>query len=501
MSAPAMPRILAVDDDPDTRSNLIDILALDGYEVETAGSLAEVMRRQDWSQLAAIILDRRLPDGSADTALPRLKQLAPDAAIIIVTGFADLEGAIAAIRQGASDYLLKPINPDLLRSRLAGLVERRRAAAEIARLNTDLRRRVTELQALLDLVPIGIAIAQDAKAHTIVANAALATMLRAQPGTNVSVSAPGGTGYPFRIRRNERELTPDEMPMQIAATQGKEVRDVEMDVVHPDGDVVHLYGHAVPLFDEAGQPRGAVGAFLDITERKREQQKALQRERLAAIGEMMAGLAHESGNALARSQACLEMLTWEVEDRPEALELIRSVQAAQTHLKQLYEDVRGYAGPIKLQSESWDVRLVWRQAWENLALARKGRDATLVEETNGVETQCLADPFRLGQVFRNVFENALAACRDPVRICVVCAPSRLGEEPALSMCVRDNGPGLNAEQQQRIFEPFFTTKTKGTGLGMAIAKRVVEAHGGKMIAGNRSEGGAEIVITLPWQAS
>ncbi len=106
-------RILVVDDDPDTRSNLVDILQLDGYEVETAGTMAQTLARTDWDTLSVIILDRRLPDGSAEELLPQLKRLAPRADIVIVTGYADLEGAIAAIRQGAADYLLKPINLEL----------------------------------------------------------------------------------------------------------------------------------------------------------------------------------------------------------------------------------------------------------------------------------------------------------------------------------------------------------------------------------------------------
>src|SRR5437868_5317931 len=91
--------ILVVDDDADTRANLCDILEMDGHRVETAGTAAEVLRRDRWSDLAAVLLDRRLPDGSAEELLPRLRHLAPGAAVLIVTGYADLEGAIAALRQ------------------------------------------------------------------------------------------------------------------------------------------------------------------------------------------------------------------------------------------------------------------------------------------------------------------------------------------------------------------------------------------------------------------
>src|SRR5438105_861948 len=119
--------VLVVDDDADTRSNLADILELDGYQVETAGGAAEALARDTWPLLSAIILDRKLPDGSAEELLPRLRELAPQAAVLVVTGYADVQGAVAAIRLGAADYLLKPIDADELRARLGRIAEHRRA--------------------------------------------------------------------------------------------------------------------------------------------------------------------------------------------------------------------------------------------------------------------------------------------------------------------------------------------------------------------------------------
>ena len=113
---------------------------------------------------------------------------------------------------------------------------------------------------------------------------------------------------------------------------------------------------------------------------------------------------------------------------------------------------------------------------------------------------CQVDPFRLEQVFRNILENSLAACPDPVRIVVRCEATEIDGHPAVRVSVRDNGPGLGPEQRQRIFDPFFTTKTKGTGLGMAIAERIVEAHGGRIAVGDGPGRGAEILLTLPREA-
>jgi signal transduction histidine kinase len=215
---------------------------------------------------------------------------------------------------------------------------------------------------------------------------------------------------------------------------------------------------------------------------------------------MVTGLAHESGNALARSQACLEMLALEVQDRPEALGLLKRVQSAQDHLQQLYDEVRNYAAPLKLEREDWPIDAVWRQAWQNLSVRRQDRVAQLSEDTGQVTLNCAVDPFRLEQVFRNIFENSLAACPDPVSIRIHCVDALLEGMPAIEISIRDNGPGLAPEIRRRIFEPFFTTKTKGTGLGMAIARRIVEAHGGQIHA-DASGPGAEIHILLPREPS
>jgi len=107
------------------------------------------------------------------------------------------------------------------------------------------------------------------------------------------------------------------------------------------------------------------------------------------------------------------------------------------------------------------------------------------------------DRFRMVQLFRNLLENSLAACRDPVRIQVFCRDAQFQQQPAVEVCIRDNGPGLAPEVCRNVFEPFYTTKTKGTGLGMAIARRIVTAHGGHISVGNAVAEGAEFVVTLP----
>jgi PAS domain S-box-containing protein len=469
MTALSFPRVLVIDDDADTRSNLCDILELDAYRVETAGTLAEALDRGNWREFVAILLDRRLPDGDAKEALPKLRRLAPEAAILIVTGYADLDGAVTALRHGAADYILKPVNPEALRASLARIAERQRLAQEMERTEAAFR-------TLVEAAPCAIVILR--------------------PDDTIAYFSPFAeelTGW------KAQEATGKKLPQLLPATappsEFRAPRSPEP-LLCRDGSQRWLVWNRRRLEDYEGGP-AILAVGQDVTELKKAQELALRSERLAAIGQMMTGLAHESGNALARSQACLEMLTWEVQDRPEALDLITRIQKAQDHLKQLYEEVRGYAAPLKLQREEWDLSWIWRQAWEHLALLRKGRDATLHENAAGVDLTCRVDHFRVEQVFRNMLENSLAACADPVRIEITAAAADLEGRPALRVTVHDNGPGLNAEQKQRIFEPFFTTKTKGTGLGMAIARRILEAHGGQIAVDSSPGTGATLIVTLP----
>jgi two-component system, LuxR family, sensor kinase FixL len=274
-------------------------------------------------------------------------------------------------------------------------------------------------------------------------------------------------------------------------------RAVEVEEVIPSDDGTRTFlSVKFPLADEGGTPYAIGGILTDITELKEAQRRAVQAERLAAIGQMVAGLAHESRNALQRGQACLEMLAFRLEDRPETLDLLSGIQDAQDDLSRLYEEVRCYAAPIRLELLDCRLSEVLREAWEQLAPARRGRDARLVEG-RPVDHVCQADRRRLVQVFRNVLDNALGASQGPARIEVAWSEVHLNGQPAVRIALRDHGSGLNPEQQSRLFEPFYTTKTQGTGLGMAIARRIVEAHGGSIEVGRNHGPGAEIVIVLP----
>lgn len=267
-------------------------------------------------------------------------------------------------------------------------------------------------------------------------------------------------------------------------------------VLTRDGETREIRWSNKVLKDERGEPSGVLCVGLDVTELREAQGRLLQSERLAAIGEMLAGLSHESRNALQQMEGCLDALASEVSSR-RALDLVARLRKAQRQLRQLYDDLRAFAAPVHLRPQTCELDRLWRAIWGDLRAARRGPAPALVEESRGVDLRCEVDPFAIGQVFRNVLDNAIGFSPEGGSVTIRCAPSERDGRPCIEVAVRDQGPGFAPGHETRVFAPFYTTRSEGTGLGLAIVRRIVDAHGGEVMARNAAGGGAEVVLTLP----
>ncbi|MEH2283319.1 MAG: PAS domain S-box protein [Nostoc sp.] len=154
--------------------------------------------------------------------------------------------------------------------------EQKQDKEQILQLNRDLQRRITELQTLLEVIPIGIGIAKDPECQNIKVNPSFAKQLGISSQTNALLQEKPTS---FKIYREGRELLTEELPMQYSAAHGVEVLDFEVDIVHDNGKIVNLLEYVAPLFDEEGKTRGSVGAFLDITERKQAEEALLNQQK------------------------------------------------------------------------------------------------------------------------------------------------------------------------------------------------------------------------------
>jgi nitrogen-specific signal transduction histidine kinase len=258
--------------------------------------------------------------------------------------------------------------------------------------------------------------------------------------------------------------------------------------------------------DTSGVALGAVMFFKDLTQVEQLEERERLRDRLASLGEMAAGIAHELKNPLAGIEVMAGLLRRQVPDSADAQSLLADIiseaKLANAIVVQMLEFVR----PVRLQVEQTDVAQVLQQS-VTLAetKAARGGVAVTVNIADGLP-MIAGDHHQLCQVFTNLVANAFEALDGKGQITLTAVTTVPEEDPAFPtpqpptpivvVDVADNGPGISPELADRIFDPFFTTKPQGSGLGLAIVSKIVDAHDGRIDV-NSSSAGTRFSVTLP----
>lgn len=218
-----------------------------------------------------------------------------------------------------------------------------------------------------------------------------------------------------------------------------------------------------------------------------------RRERLAALGELAAGMAHEIRNPLAGIQLFASLLERDLQDRPEQVRVVRKIASGVSALEAIVTDILEFGRPRDAAPAQVQLDAILAAVGE-LALARSKGASLSIESASGLSL--CTDPVLLQRALLNLTLNAMDAVagREDGRVVVQVDSSSRRE---LVISVRDNGPGIAGEHLDRIFNPFFTTKGSGTGLGLAIVHQIAEALGGSVQATNHAEGGAMFSLRLP----
>lgn len=468
--------ILIIEDDNDTRENLCEILRMDGHRTFAAACYQDSREIARTNRIGLVITDRRLTEGMIEDFLEEVMSDSADAEVIVVTGFGDMRSTIAALRLGVADYVIKPVIPDDLRS----IVNR---VAEKQSLQAKLRHEEAFANEILKTTE-AIILVLDLEGRVIRFNAYFEQLTQWTLADLV-----GKNWFENCIPKPDRERVHD---VFIKTARDSRTRGIVNCVCGKDARCRRIRWSNTTLKDSHGNAEAILAAGVDISDLLDAQDRALHAERLAAIGQTMTALAHESRNALQRIKAASDMMDLEIQGNKDAQEELRSIRRATTDLELLHEEVRSFAAPIHVQPMAVGLPNVWRRAWEDLAHVRAENDAELVEDIAATNATIEVDSTRLVQVFRNLFENSIAACDGPARIEVKCKDTEDGIE--LQCC--DNGSGMSEDQRKQVFDAFFTTKTKGTGLGMPISRRIIEAHGGTIDSVD-CQSGAKFVIRLP----
>jgi two-component system cell cycle sensor histidine kinase/response regulator CckA len=274
--------------------------------------------------------------------------------------------------------------------------------------------------------------------------------------------------------------------------------DLEHRIVRPDGEVRHVLSKGVTTLDEQGQAQGFRGGVFDVTAHKRLEEQLHQVQKMEAVGQLTAGIAHNFNNALSviihNAALCRE------EASVQAREQLEDIEYAAARAAEMVRQLMVFARPeVNARKAAIDVV---RSAQRILELCRTTMDRRIEIklEVEGPVPQVFANAGQIEQVLLNVCLNA----RDALEQAKAEAPRivmRLsrGEQGQARIRISDNGPGMDEAVRSRVFEPFFTTKEvgRGTGLGLAMAYSIVLDHQGRIECESRPGAGATFVIDLP----
>jgi PAS domain S-box-containing protein len=286
--------------------------------------------------------------------------------------------------------------------------------------------------------------------------------------------------------------------LQDLLTGRKNFGSIETQVRHKNGEWRRLRCHFSPLFDETGKIEGVVISGRDVTEVKRLEEQLIQAEKLAAMGQMLAGVAHELNNPLTAILGVSELLR----DR-QGIDESTKRQLEMTHRQarraaRIVQNLLEFSRPASPQKKPLDLnRIIERtlQLHEH-SLRRNNVEADFLPRPS--LPVVVGDPNQLIQIFLNLISNAEQAIREvreSGRIQI-----RLGQNGnRVFVTVQDDGPGIKPEALPKLFDPFFTTKRPGggTGLGLSICMSIVREHGGNIEAESLSGSGAAFTVFLP----
>jgi signal transduction histidine kinase len=260
--------------------------------------------------------------------------------------------------------------------------------------------------------------------------------------------------------------------------------------------------------DDRGDTIGAVMFFKDLTRVEQLEERERLRDRLAALGEMAAGIAHELKNPLAGIEVMAGLLRRQVPDSAQAQALLADIMSEAKLANAIVVEMLEFVRPIRLQVEQTYLAHVVHQS---ITLAeskvKRGNVEVHVDLADGLPP-IDGDLHQLSQVFSNLLTNAFEALEGKGHVTIRAVPGAIEVDPAMVgpeavatqvvvVDVIDDGPGILAEGTDKIFDPFFTTKPQGTGLGLAIVRKIVDAHDGRIDVNSATGQGTCFRVTLP----
>jgi len=475
-------RVLVIEDSEDDALLLLRELRRGGYDVvhqrvDTAEAMRAALAAQEWE---VILSDHAMPRFNALAALHIYQEQGLDLPFIIVSGAIGETQAVEAMRSGAHDYILKGNM-----TRLTAAIERELHEAAERRARREAEQEVAKaakewsetFDAVSDLICV---LTSDCR--IVRANAALAQMAGAEDPASLQGKAYqdvmfGDRGGPYKCPCREAAPGTDMVFPRLAPGRTFEVT-------------------FSPILDEGGAPHAFVQVARDVTEKRQLQAQLLQSQKLAALGEVISGIAHELNNPLAAVVAHAQLLRrhhlpGDTEESAKAMEdsALRASRVVQSLLAFARRQTP-QRGPVTINQVVQDTLAL------QAALLRADNIQLALELAPDLPP-VFGDAYQLQQVLLNLLNNAhRAMAHAPLRRLTI-ATEVNGEY--LHLRVQDSGVGISEENLGRIFEPFFTTREvgQGTGLGLSVCHGIIQDHGGAIRVSSQVGVGTEFVVDLP----
>lgn len=477
-------RILIIDDNVSLAENLRDVL--EGarelsVEVRLApdGRSGLASARREGFDVA--VVDVKLPDATGVELIRPLHAASEMGEIVLVTGFATVDTAIAALRAGAFAFILKSFRPEELISTVAQAIEK----ISLKRERAEYERRYRALVDAADVLIVGI----DGQDRVTLFNPRLVAL--------TGVSADAAEGRPFAESFVD-EADHKRFAHALAGAFDGEKPEIEVGLRDAAGAMRRVRWHFSGVRSAGGRADLAYGIGIDVTERRALERRAADAVALNAMAPLALGLAHEIRNPLNAAVLELHLLGRGIERladpnvRDPMKRRVGIVEAEIKRLERLLTDFLELARPRAPQREPVDLS---RVASDVIDLEAEAVAAHHVNVIRDLSSECLAvgDVEKLKQVALNLVVNALDVMPDggTLRVGVGC------DDHEVWMTVGDTGPGVDPAILAEIFDPFFTTKPAGTGLGLAIVRKIVDQHQGRVDVDTRKNEGTTVKVALP----
>jgi len=480
---PPLASILIVDDDPEVCEALHKILAHKGYRVQAVAYGAEAIQQVSQEKYEAVVLDMKLPDMDGQSVLRAMMELDPKLPIIVLTAYATLENTVGSLVKGAFAYLTKPYNPDEVMATLKRAVAVKCLAVKAEHVEHALSESEDRFRAVVESAYDAIIIADEDQ--VVVSANALARQYFGEERTTM-LGCTLGEILPAEVASRSRLLLG---PKSRAAEVGGLQQEREFEVNK------RLYRYRLFPVAFHGSTSRQIGLVIwDITEEKRLQDQLMQAEKLASLGTLVSGMAHEINNPVQAIYGMAELIL-EENTSENIKEYARGIYGYSQHIAAVVREFSGYARSAS-QDQEVDVDLNERFA-EAIKMVRRGpcfREVEVVTHFGQVPA-VLARRSEIDQLFINLIVNAAQAMNGKGRLTLA---TRL-QGQAIGVSISDTGCGIPKALLNRIFDPFFTTKEpgKGTGLGLSIAHKIVTKYGGKISVESEEQKGTTFLIEFP----